>query len=103
MISETLEQTIKTFFPSEPSDLAQLKLILEWLDAKQMKIEEKIMELERKYKMSFSEFDEKVRSSHPPMNEEDDWIDWGDYGELVQLIRNYRKGILSQLQKLSNF
>jgi len=99
-ISSTVEKAIKIFHPLDAPKAALNKVVLEWLDTKIAKIEERIMEFERKYGMEFSEFDKTLRKkSTITPEEEDDWIDWGDYEELLRELREYRRDVLSQLKK----
>ncbi len=99
MISEVVKSTIEVFYPAEDSKEALNKVVLEWLDGKISKLEEKVMEFERKYGAEFTEFDNSVKRNGASFEEEDDWIDWGDYIELLESLKKYRSAVLSQLKK----
>ena len=99
-ISNTAEKAIRIFHPLEAPENALDKVVLEWLDLKITRIEERIMEFERKYGMEFSEFDKALKEKEEvTVEEEDDWIDWGDYEELLRELKKYRREVLSQLGK----
>lgn len=100
-ISEVTKRAIKIFYPMEEPTDALDKVVLEWLDTKIFKLEEKIMEFDRKYGMEFGEFDKEIkRKKEVSFEEEDDWIDWGDYIELIEELKKYRRDVLFQLKKL---
>ena len=98
-MSDVIKKTIEVFYPVEDSKEAMNKVVLEWLDGKISKLEEKVMEFERKYGTEFFEFDEKIKREGASFEEEDDWIDWGDYIELLEELKKYRRDVLSQLKK----
>ncbi len=60
-ISNTVEKAIRIFHPLEAPENALDKVVLEWLDLKITRMEERIMEFERKYGMEFSEFDKALK------------------------------------------
>ncbi len=99
MISDVMKKTIEVFYPVEDSKEAINKVVLEWLDGRISKLEERIMEFERKYGTEFFEFDERIKIEGASFDEEDDWIDWGDYIELLEELKKYRRDVLSQLKK----
>jgi hypothetical protein len=99
MMSDVVKRTIEVFYPVEDSKEALNKVVLEWLDSKTSKLEEKIMEFERKYGTEFTEFDDKIKREGVSFEEEDDWIDWGDYIELLESLKTYRRDVLLQLKK----
>ncbi|MBN1235511.1 MAG: hypothetical protein JW999_05605 [Methanotrichaceae archaeon] len=82
-------------------DEALEEVILEWLDGRISKLEDKVKEYERKYGTSFSHFDSQVKNQGASFEEEDDWIDWGDYIDLLEALSEHRREILSQLKKRS--
>ena len=55
MMSDVVKRTIEVFYPAEDSNEALNRVVLEWLDSKTSKLEEKIMEFERKYGTEFTE------------------------------------------------
>ena len=99
MISDVVKKTIEVFYPVEDSKEALKEVILEWLDSKISKMEEKVRGFERKYGMEFKEFDNRIKRKGASFEEEDDWMDWGDYIELLKSLKKYRRDILSQLKK----
>jgi len=99
MMSDVVKRTIEVFYPVEDSKDALNKVVLEWLDNKTSKLEEKVMEFERKYGIEFMEFDDRIKRKGASFEEEDDWIDWGDYIELLESLKRYRRDVLSQLKK----
>ncbi len=96
-MSDVVKRTIEVFYPVEDSEEALNKVVLEWLDSKASKLEEKVMEFERKYGMEFMEFDNRIKRKGASFEEEDDWIDWGDYIELLEKLKEYRRDVLLQL------
>ena len=98
-MSDVVKRTIEVFYPTEDSEKALNIVILEWLDSKASKLEEKVMEFERKYGMEFMEFDIRIKIEGASFEEEDDWIDWGDYIELLESLKEYRRDVLFQLKK----
>ncbi|MDI6811565.1 MAG: hypothetical protein QMD80_07870 [archaeon] len=98
-MSDLVKRTIEVFYPVEDSEEALNKVVLEWLDSKTSKLEEKIMEFERKYGIEFPEFDDRIKRKGASFEEEDDWIDWGDYIELLESLKKYRRDVLLQLKK----
>lgn len=99
MTSDVIKKTIEVFYPLDDSQEALNKVVLEWLDGRMSRLEQRIMEFERKYGMEFKEFDDKVRKGDISFEEEDDWIDWSDSIELLASLKNYRREVLSQLKK----
>ena len=99
MISDVVKRTIEVFYPAEDSNEALNRVVLEWLDSKTSKLEEKIMEFERKYGTEFTEFDDRIKKEGVSFEEEDDWIDWGDYIELLGSLKKYRRDVLLQLKR----
>lgn len=99
MISDVVKRTIEVFYPAEDSNEALNRVVLEWLDSKTSKLEEKIMEFERKYGTEFTEFDDRIKKEGVSFEEEDDWIDWGDYIELLESLKKYRRDVLLQLKR----
>lgn len=55
--------------------------------------------LERKYGMTFENFDAKIKTQGARYEEEDDWIDWGDSIDLVQSLLKIRRDAFYQLPK----
>lgn len=98
-MSEVVKRAIEVFYPIEDSEKALNIVILEWLDRKASKLEEKVMEFERKYGMEFMEFDIRIKRKGASFKEEDDWIEWGDYIELLESLKKYRREVLLQLKK----
>lgn len=99
-ISSVTEKAIKVFHPLDTSEEALGKVVLEWLDLKITRMEERIMEFERKYGMEFREFDRALKEKKEvTIEEEDDWMDWGDYAELLEAIKRRRRDVLSQSGK----
>lgn len=99
-ISNATEKAIKVFHPLDTSEEALDKVVLEWLDLKITRMEERIREFERKYGQEFREFDKALKEKEEvTIEEEDDWMDWGDYVELLEAIKSYRRDALSQSGK----
>jgi len=98
MISDVAKNAIKIFHPSQGLDEALDEVVLEWLDGRIAKLEDKVREYERKYITSFSLFDSRIKNQGASFEEEDDWIDWGDYIDLLEALSEYRRDILSQLK-----
>jgi len=99
MMSEEVKRAIEVFYPVEDTKDAWNKVVLEWLDSKTTKLEEKVMEFERKYGTEFTEFDDGIKRKGASFEEEDDWIDWGDYIDLLESLKKYRRDVLLQLKK----
>jgi len=99
MMSDVVRRAIEVFYPVEDTKDAWNKVVLEWLDSKTSKLEEKVMEFERKYGSEFTEFDDRMKRKGASFEAEDDWIDWGDYVELLESLKKYRRDVLSQLKK----
>lgn len=99
MNSSVLDDAIKIFYPLKDPKESLGMVVLEWLDFKASKLEEKIMTFERKYGMEFKEFDETIKKEGAAFDEEDDWMDWGDYVDLLEELRKYRRDVLYQLKK----
>jgi hypothetical protein len=99
MMADVVKRTIEVFYPVEDSKEALNKVVLEWLDSKTSKLEEKVMEFERKYGIEFTEFDDRIKRKGASFEEEDDWIDLGDYVELLESLKKYRRDVLSELKK----
>jgi hypothetical protein len=59
-------------------------------------MEERIREYERKYCMTYHDFDKKIREQGARYEEEDDWMDWGDTIDLVSQLIKIRGEVLSQ-------
>jgi hypothetical protein len=97
-MSDVVKRTIEVFYPIEDPEEALNKVVFEWLDSKASKLEEKVMEFERKYGMEFMEFDNRIKIKGASFEEEDDWIDWGDYIELLESVKKYRRDVLLQLK-----
>ena len=89
---------IKIFYPLSDTRESLDKVVLEWLDFKATNLEEKVMAFERKYRMEFKEFNEKIKKEGASFDEEDDWIDWGDYIDLLEELKKCRRDILYQLR-----
>jgi len=87
-MSEEVKRAIEVFYPVEATKDAWNKVVLEWLDSKTTKLEEKVMEFERKYGTEFTEFDDGIKRKGASFEEEDDWIDWGDYIDLLESLKN---------------
>ena len=98
-MSEEVKRAIEVFYPLEATKDAWNKVVLEWLDSKASKLEEKVMAFERKYGMEFTEFDNRIKRKGASFDEEDDWIDWGDYIELLESLKKYSRDVLSQLKR----
>jgi len=98
-MNSSIMDAIKVFYPLKDPKESLDKVVLEWLDFKASRLEEKVMEFERKYGMEFKEFSEKIEKEGASLDEEDDWIDWGDYIELLEGLKKYRRDVLSQLKK----
>jgi tRNA(Ser,Leu) C12 N-acetylase TAN1 len=99
MISDIAKNTIKIFHPSQDLNEAIDEVVLEWLDGKLSKIEDRVREFERKYSLEFHEFDAKIKRQGASFEEEDDWIDWGDYIDLLKALNEYRREILSRSKR----
>jgi len=99
MASEVVKRAIEVFYPIEDTKDAWNKVVLEWLDSKTTKLEENVMEFERKYGTEFTEFDDRIKREGASFEEEDDWIDWGDYIDLLVSLKKYRRDVLLQLKK----
>jgi hypothetical protein len=99
MMSDVVKRTIEVFYPAEDLNEALNRVVLEWLDSKTSKLEEKIMEFERKYGIEFTEFDDRIKKEGVSFEEEDDWTDWGDYIELLGSLKKYRRDVLLQLKR----
>jgi len=89
MASEVVKRAIEFFYPVEDTKDAWNKVVLEWLDSKTTKLEENVMEFERKYGTEFIEFDDRIKREGASFEEEDDWIDWGDYIDLLESLKNF--------------
>jgi hypothetical protein len=99
MVTEAVKQVIGVFYPIQDPDEAISTIIFEWLDIRISRMEERIRMLERKYGMTFEEFDTKIKTQGARYEEEDDWIDWGDSIDLVQSLLKIRRDALYQLSK----
>lgn len=99
MVTETVKQVLGVFYPIQDTDEAISTIVFEWLDIKISRMEERIRMLERKYGMSFEEFDMKIKTHGARYEEENDWIDWGDSIDLVQSLLKIRSDALFQLSK----
>ena len=100
MASEVVKRAIEVFYPVEDTKDAWNKVVLEWLDSKTTKLEENVMEFERKYGTVFTEFDDRIKREGASFEEEDDWMDWGDYIELLESLKKYRRDVLLQLKNI---
>jgi hypothetical protein len=100
MVTEAIKQAIGFFYPVADPDEALTSVVLEWVDIKISRMDERIRSYERKYGMDYSEFDKKIRAQGAVFEEEDDWIDWGDTIDLVQQLKKTRGEVLSQLLSL---
>lgn len=98
-MNSSVMDAIKIFYPLKDAKESIDLVVLEWLDFKMSKLEEKVLMFERKYRMEFKEFDKKIREEGASFDEEDDWIDWGDYVELMEELRKYRRDFLYQLKR----
>ncbi len=90
---------IKIFYPLKDPEESLDMVVLEWLDFRVSRLEEKVMIFERKHGMEFKEFDEKIKKEGASLDEENDWIDWGDYVDLLEELKKYRRDVLYQLKK----
>ncbi|MBN1166052.1 MAG: hypothetical protein JXA44_02855 [Methanospirillaceae archaeon] len=99
MVSEAVKKVMDIFYPIQDYDEAISTIVLEWLDIRIAHIEDNIRAYERKYGMSFIDFNKKIKSTKPDFEEEDDWIDWGDAIDLVQNLLKIRSDAISQLSK----
>ncbi len=90
---------IKIFYPLKDLKESLDMVVLEWLDFKASKLEEKVMTFERKYGMEFKDFNDRMKKEGASIEEEDDWIDWGDYIDLLEELRKYRRDVLYRLKK----
>ena len=96
MVTDAVKQVIGIFYPVVDPDEAISRIVLEWVDTRITQMEESIKEYERKYRMTFPDFDKKIREQGARYEEEDDWIDWGDTIDLVQQLIKTRGEVLSQ-------
>ena len=97
MVTDAIKQAIGVFYPVADPDEALTSVVLEWIDIKISRMEERIRSFERKYGMDYGEFDKKIRAHGAVFEEEDDWMDWGDTIDLVQQLKKNRGEVLSQL------
>lgn len=96
MVTDSVKQVIGIFYPIADPDEAISRIILEWVDLRISNMEESIREYERKYCMTYPDFDKKIREQGARYEEEDDWMDWGDTIDLVSQLIKIRGEVLSQ-------
>ncbi len=99
MISDAAKSAIKIFHPAQELNEALDEVVLEWLDGRISKLEDRVREFERKYGIEFCDFDSRIKFQGASFEEEDDWIDWGDYIDLRETLSNYRRDILFRLKR----
>ena len=91
MFPEAVKNVIGVFYPTHDPEEAFSIIVFEWLDIRISRMEEYIRMLERKYGMTYEEFDTKMKTQGTRYEEEDDWIDWGDSIDLVQSLLKIRR------------
>ncbi len=55
-----------------------------------LKIEERVIEFERKYSIEYPVSDSRIRSKGASFEKEADWTDWGDYIDLLLVPESSR-------------
>ena len=107
MASEVVKRAIEVFYPVEDTKDAWNKVVLEWLDSKTTKLEENVMEFERKYGTEFTEFDDRIKREGASFEEEDDCNEISTYPhhkhENDKIKESTKMDIDRVLEEIENF